>query len=89
MNPSPTTSTNPYISLMKTAWKYAQKERKKYVFIYLRFAASNLVHALEPIIWGLFINQVQLQGAEIIHSAWLLVFSWYRQSKRNGFSLQY
>ncbi len=73
MNPSPTTSTNPYISLMKTAWKYAQKERKKYVFIYLRFAASNLVHALEPIIWGLFINQVQLQGAEIIHSAWLYV----------------
>lgn len=71
MNPSP--STNPYISLMKTAWKYAKEERKKYVYIYLRFVASNLIHALEPIIWGLFINQVQLQGAEIIYSAWLYV----------------
>ena len=70
---SPETSTNPYISLMKTAWKYAKEERKKYISIYLRFAASNLVHAIEPIIWGLFINQVQLQGAEIIHSAWLYV----------------
>ncbi len=73
MNKPPVISQNPYISLMKTAWKYAKEERKKYVFIYLRFAASNLVHALEPIIWGLFINQVQLQGAEIIHSAWLYV----------------
>lgn len=73
MTKSPENSSNPYISLMKTAWKYAKEERKKYVFIYLRFAASNLVHALEPIIWGLFINQVQLQGAEIIHSAWLYV----------------
>ena len=73
MNKPPKTSVNPYISLMKTAWKYAKEERKKYVFIYLRFAASNLVHAIEPIIWGLFINQVQLQGAEIIHSAWLYV----------------
>jgi len=58
---------------MKTAWKYAKDEKKKYVSIYLRFAASNIVYAFEPIIWGLFINQVQLQGAEILHSAWIYV----------------
>lgn len=73
MNSSTKTSTNPYISLMKTAWKYAKEERKKYVAIYLRFVASNLVHGLEPILWGLFINQVQLKGAEIIYSTWLYV----------------
>ena len=66
-------TVNPYISLMKTAWKYAKDEKKKYVSIYLRFAASNIVYAFEPIIWGLFINQVQMQGAEIIHSAWIYV----------------
>ncbi len=66
-------TVNPYISLMKTAWKYAKDEQKKYVSIYLRFAASNIVYAFEPIIWGLFINQVQMQGAEIIHSAWIYV----------------
>ena len=66
-------STNPYISLMKTAWKYAKDEKIKYIWIYIRFAISNLVHALDPIIWGLFINQLQLQGAAILQSTWLYV----------------
>ena len=66
-------SSNPYISLMKTAWKYAREEKRTYLFIYIRFVLSNLVHALEPIIWGLFINQVQLQGAAILQSAWMYV----------------
>ena len=66
-------STNPYISLMKTAWKYAKDEKRKYVWVYVRFAISNLIHALDPIIWGLFINQLQLQGANIIQSAWIYV----------------
>ena len=68
-----TSTTNPYISLMKTAWKYAKDEKGKYISIYARFMMSNLVHALEPILWGLFINQVQLQGAAILTSAWMYV----------------
>ncbi len=68
-----TSTTNPYISLMKTAWKYAKDEKGKYISIYARFVMSNLVHALEPILWGLFINQVQLQGTEILTSAWMYV----------------
>jgi len=58
---------------MKTAWKYAKDEKGKYISIYARFVMSNLVHALEPILWGLFINQVQLQGTEILTSAWMYV----------------
>jgi len=68
-----TSTTNPYISLMKTAWKYAKDEKGKYISIYARFMMSNLVHALEPILWGMFINQVQLQGAKILTSAWMYV----------------
>jgi len=68
-----TSTANPYISLMKTAWKYAEGEKGKYISIYARFMMSNLVHALEPILWGMFINQVQLQGAEILTSAWMYV----------------
>lgn len=64
---------NPYISLMKTAWKYAKEEKRKYVSIYVRFGLSNLVHALDPIIWGMFINQLQLQGSAIIQSTWMYV----------------
>ncbi|MEM8909894.1 MAG: ABC transporter ATP-binding protein, partial [Bacteroidota bacterium] len=66
-------NSNPYISLMKTAWKYAYHARGKYINIYIRFVMSNLVHALEPILWGLFINQIQLQGTDILQSAWLYV----------------
>ena len=44
---------NPYISLMKTAWKYANEEKKRYLLIYGMFAVSNTVHALNPIIWGM------------------------------------
>lgn len=73
MTSEQTSTTNPYISLMKTAWKYAKGEKRKYIFIYARFMMSNLVHALEPILWGMFINQVQLQGAEILNSAWMYV----------------
>lgn len=73
MTSEQTSTSNPYISLMKTAWKYAKGEKRKYLSIYARFMMSNLVHALEPILWGMFINQVQLQGAEILSSAWMYV----------------
>ncbi len=71
MSSTTTPASNPYISLMKTAWKYAKDEKRKYVWIYVRFALSNIVHALDPIIWGLFINQLQLQGTNILQSTWL------------------
>ncbi len=64
---------NPYFSMMRTAWKYAGTERKKYLSVYSRFVLSNLVHALEPILWGMFINQIQLQGADILKSSWMYV----------------
>ena len=66
-------NTNPYISLMKTAWKYAQDEKKKYLGIYAYFTISIFLDAFEPILWGMFINQVQLQGAAILDSAWIYI----------------
>ncbi len=64
---------NPYFSMMRTAWKYAGTERKKYINVYTRFVVSNLVHALEPILWGMFINQIQIKGADILNSTWMYV----------------
>ncbi|MBS1659680.1 MAG: ABC transporter ATP-binding protein [Bacteroidetes bacterium] len=51
--------TNPYISLLGTAWRYARKERKKYVLVYLMFAFSLLVISLNPILFGWFIGRIQ------------------------------
>ncbi len=61
---------NPYVSMMRTAWKYAKEERSQYTRIYLMLFASNLFVALNPIIWGWFINELQQKGSAIIASTW-------------------
>ncbi len=66
-------SKNPYVSLMRISWKYAATERYRYLLIYLMFTASNILSALEPVIWGLFINEIQKQGTNIIYSGWIYV----------------
>ena len=66
-------SRNPYFSLLGTAWKYAYGRKKRYLLVYSLFVMSNIIDALNPIIWGLFINELQKQGADIIYSAWIYV----------------
>ena len=64
--------TNPYWSLMRTAWHYARDQRKQYVLIYAMFLASNVLTAFEPIIWGWFINALQRDGVQAMAAA-----GWY------------
>jgi len=64
---------NPYFSLLRTAWIYARDRQKRYLLIYSMFIISNLVSALKPIIWGLFINELQKQGVEVLRFAWMYV----------------
>jgi ATP-binding cassette, subfamily B, bacterial len=63
--------SNPYLSMLVTAWRYAGKERRRYVLIYSMFLFSNLLDASIPIIWGLFINDIQQNGWRVLQSAWL------------------
>lgn len=65
--------SNPYFSLLRTAWIYARERRKRYLLIYSMFIISNLVSALKPIIWGLFINELQKQGVAVLRYAWMYV----------------
>lgn len=65
--------SNPYISLMQTAWQYAYDERSKYLLIYAMFFLSSLTYSLMPILYGWFINQLQMEGAAIIPSLWKYV----------------
>lgn len=51
------------------AWKYARAERIRFVWVYSRFMLSNLSHALMPIIWGIFVNDVQRNGAAVLRHA--------------------
>lgn len=64
---------NPYFSMLRTAWHYALDERSRYLKVYGMFIMSNIMVALEPIIWGLFINELQKNGANVLSSAWMYV----------------
>jgi len=63
--------SNPYFSLLRTAWVYARDRQKRYLLIYGMFILSNLVSAAGPVIWGLFINELQKQGVAVLRSAWI------------------
>ncbi|MCB0598058.1 MAG: ABC transporter ATP-binding protein [Lewinellaceae bacterium] len=71
MSSKPSIWNNPYLSLLRTAWKYARGQRRRYLLIYGMFLLSNIVVALFPILWGVFINEIQTQGMNILRSAWI------------------
>ena len=62
---------NPYLSLLRTAWTYARGQRRRYLLIYSLFLLSNIIVALFPVLWGVFINEIQKQGMNILRSAWM------------------
>lgn len=62
---------NPYISLMVTAWRYARQEKKRYLLVYTLFICASVVSAMNPLLYGWFINIVQKEGIDRLHYAWL------------------
>lgn len=62
---------HPYISLLVTAWKFAGKERRQYILIYLMFILSNLVVALHPLLYGWYVDSLQLEGKDVLSYTWL------------------
>jgi ATP-binding cassette, subfamily B, bacterial len=67
--------SNPYLALLETAWHYARHDRRKYAWVYTLFMLSNLVQSLNPIVWGIFVNDVQQRGTDVLQSAWLYVLA--------------
>ena len=61
---------NPYISLMKTAWQYARREKKQYVLVYSLFILASAVSAMYPLFYGWFINAIQVGGGRELRYAW-------------------
>jgi ABC-type multidrug transport system fused ATPase/permease subunit len=68
---------NPYISLLKTAWKYARKERKKYLLIYTMFLLANLIFSLNPILFGWFIGAIQKDAANLPRNTLLFMGGYF------------
>jgi ATP-binding cassette, subfamily B, bacterial len=63
--------TNPYISLLKTAWKYARQEKRQYLLIYFLFLLAGGVFALYPLLYGWFVNALQTKKTGLLGYAWL------------------
>lgn len=68
---------NPYISLLKTAWKYARKERKKYLLIYLLFLLANVIFSLNPVLFGWFIGSIQRDSAHLPRYTFIFAGSYF------------
>ncbi|PVD53746.1 ABC transporter ATP-binding protein [Terrimonas sp.] len=62
---------NPYLFLLQVCWRYAGKMRFKYAIIYTAFALSNLVQAALPVIWGVYINDLQQNGTDALRRTWI------------------
>jgi len=64
---------NPYISLLKTAWRYARREKKKYVLIYSMFVIAYIVISLNPLLFGWFLDKLQHNNRGVFRYALLYV----------------
>lgn len=64
---------NPYLSLLATAWKYARKEKKRFILVYAMFVVATIIVAINPLFYGWFINELQLQGADVLKTGWIYI----------------
>ncbi len=62
---------NPYISLLLTAWRYARQQKKRYMLVYGLFVMANLVLALNPLLYGWFIESIQKDGSSTLKNVWI------------------
>ena len=58
--------SNPYISLLRTAWRYAKAERKRYVLVYMLFVGANIAASLTPVLYGWLIDRIQKEPGSIL-----------------------
>ncbi|MCF0055174.1 ABC transporter ATP-binding protein [Dyadobacter sp. CY356] len=63
---------NPYIALLAISWRYARQQKKRYLLIYGMFIMANLVLAMQPILYGWFVQSLQTKGTEVLKNVW-----WY------------
>lgn len=64
---------NPYFSLLATAWKYAGQEKRRFILIYFMFLVANIIVAMNPLVYGWFITELQKHGAAVMNTAWIYV----------------
>lgn len=69
--------SNPYISLLRTAWHYARHEKKKYVLIYALFFVANVIFSMNPVLFGWFIGKIQQNTEQVFYYALLYAITYF------------
>ena len=64
---------NPYISLLRSAWKYARSEKKKLILVYLMFVGANIIFSIHPLLLGWFVNKAQSDTTRVLHFAFIYI----------------
>lgn len=64
--PNPVFMKNPYLSLLRTAWTYARRERKKYVLVYAMFIGATIVSSMNPLLYGWFLGKAQNDTTRVL-----------------------
>lgn len=64
---------NPYLSLLRKAWRYARHERHRFILVYAMFIVANIILALNPLFYGWFVNSLQVGGPEALANGWIYV----------------
>lgn len=64
---------NPYLSLLRTSWKYARSEKKKLVVTYVMFVVANVIFSLQPLLLGWFVNKIQTDTNEVLKYAFIYI----------------
>lgn len=62
---------NPYFSLLRTAWRYARQQKGRYLLVYSLFVLANIVFALNPLLYGWFVEAIQKEGTAVIKHVWM------------------
>ncbi len=62
---------HPYVALLKTAWKFAGHERKRYLLTYSMFIVSNIIVASHPLLYGWFVDGLQQQSSPVLQYTWM------------------
>ncbi|MDN5214982.1 ABC transporter ATP-binding protein [Fulvivirgaceae bacterium BMA12] len=62
--------------MFRTARYYAGSKRNKHLVVLIMFVAANVIATVNPLLYGWFINKLQLEGTAIIYHAWLYALAY-------------
>ena len=62
---------NPYIALLQSSWRYAGKQKTRYMLVYGLFVSANIVLAMQPLLYGWFIESIQKDSGKVLQNVWM------------------